>query len=148
MTDTAQPLDAADPNVQLQNAANAFKALDAPERKRDETGRFASEAPEEVDISDEGELPESDADTEGEEPEVEATEEDGEGEAEEAHPLPPSWRAEDKELWETLPVDAQARIAEREAERDRGLNLKLQESANARKEAALAAQEAQNRRNE
>lgn len=148
MQDTAQHFDAADPNAQLQTAADAFKAFDNPvaNRPRDESGRFAPAAQEvadeaeEIDVEDEAELAEAEADEPDEVAETEAEEP--------AHPMPPSWRSEDAELWEALPADAQAKIAEREAERDRGLNLKLQESANARKEAALAAQEAQTKLNE
>lgn len=146
MTDTAQPFAAADPNVQLQNAADAFKAFDNPvaNRPRDDSGRFAPATPEPAEEADEIEV---EAEAEPVEAEADLPDEDVE-EAEPAHPMPPSWRSEDADLWEALPADAQAKIAEREAERDRGLNLKLQESANARKEAALAAQEAQTKRNE
>ena len=147
--DTGQPVVAPetdDPNAQLLNAANAFKTFDNPvaNRKRDESGRFAPEA----DEAPEAEEQPLEAAEEADEAvdEVEETEEVEE--ADEAHPLPPSWGAEDAELWNALPPETQAKIAAREGERDRGLNLKLQESANARKEASLAAQEAQNKRNE
>ncbi len=144
--DTAQLSGAAetDPNAQLGNAADAFKAfLDpAAAQPRDDRGKFAREQPEET-AAEETEL---EAPAESEELD-EADEADDEA-ADEAQPLPPSWGAEDKELWETLPPEAQARIAEREGERDRGLNLKLQESANVRKAAELAAKETQTKREE
>lgn len=145
MTDTAQLAGAAetDPNAQLDNAADAFKAFLNPEpaQLRDDAGKFTTEQPVEEDqAEDEAEADEADA-------EDEATEDEQE-EADEAHPLPPSWGAEDVEFWNSLPPEAQAKIAAREGERDRGLNLKLQESANERKAASLAAQEAQNKRNE
>jgi hypothetical protein len=142
--DTAQPAMAAetDPNAQLAQAADAFKAFttEAPIRPRDEQGRFASDAPEEqeepaqtndqadeADYEDEGEL---EADEAAEEP---------------AQPMPPSWGADDAELWASLPPEAQARIAEREGERDRGINLKLQEAAQTRKAFEARVGEASNR---
>lgn len=144
MTDTAQLSGAAetDPNAQLDNAADAFKTFlnPASTQPRDDTGKFASEQPEENAEAEEPEAVEAEGD------EAEETEE--EEAAEEAQPLPPSWGAEDSELWNSLPPEAQARIAEREGERDRGLSLKLQESANARKTAELAAKEAQTKREE
>jgi hypothetical protein len=147
MTDTAQLSGAAetDPNVQLQNAADAFKAAlnPASAQQRDDQGRFAGEQPEET-AEDEDE-PEAD-EAAGEE--LDEADEADEEAAEEAQPLPPSWGAEDAELWNSLPPEAQARIAEREGERDRGLNLKLQESANVRKASELAAKEAQTKRDE
>lgn len=126
--DTAQPLAAAetDPNVQLATAADAFKAFDVVDKPRDEHGKFApKEQPEEEAEEEEAEAAE----------EAEADDEADDEAAEEAQPLPPSWGAEDQELWEALPPEAQAKIAEREGERDRGLNLKLQEIANTRKAA-------------
>lgn len=132
--DTAQPSQAAetDPNVQLENAADAFKAFDGIDKPRDEHGKFTpKEQPEEEEAEEE----------EAEAEDAEADDEADDEEAEEAHPLPPSWGSDDKELWETLPPETQARIAEREGERDRGLNLKLQETANARKAAEARAAE-------
>lgn len=46
---------------------------------------------------------------------------------------PASWRAEDKELFRTLPQQLQARIAAREQERERAVNEALRESAAQRK---------------
>ncbi len=130
--ETAQPELAADPNVQLANAAEAFKAFTSEEpvaKPRDEKGRFAS-APEEELAEEEGE------------PEAEADDAEEEEAAEEAQPidLPASWSKEDAELWESLPAEAQGKIAEREAERDRAVNQKFQEAANVKKatEAQLA----------
>lgn len=132
MTDTAQPGLAAE-NVALDNAANAFKAYVNdepinPGQPRDEQGRFA---PAPVDEGNDGADTAPQGEIEGE-PAI-----DGEA-AEEAQPepveMPSSWSNDDQEVWESLPAEAQARIAEREAERDRGLNLKLQEAANVRKD--------------
>lgn len=146
MVDTAQPLAAAetDPNAQLADAANAFKTFvdPPPEQPRAPDGRFAGPVTDEADADDELEPDEGEG-AGG----AEADEADEEA-AEQAQPLPPSWGAEDEELWATLPPEAQAKIAAREGERDRGLNLKLQETANARKAAELAAKEAQTRRDD
>jgi hypothetical protein len=151
MTDTAQPFVAAetDPNAQLETAADAFKAFLNPSsvQPRDESGRFASTQQPEETAETQEETPEAGQPEEGEETEVEADEEADEA-APEAQPKPPSWGAEDEELWNSLPPAAQARIAEREGERDRGLNLKLQETANARKSAEIAAKEAQTKRDD
>lgn len=133
MTDTAQPGLAAE-NVSLDEAANAFKSfLDPqPAQPRDDTGRFASAQTEEADDDEiEGVADVSD-DTEVEDDDQEVDEA-----ADEAQPdavdMPSSWSKEDAELWASLPAEAQGKIAEREAQRDAGLNLKLQEAANARK---------------
>ena len=119
--DTAQPVTAAetDPNAALAAAADAFKAFDKP--ARDDAGKFAKaeEAPE----------PEAEA------ADVEEVEDEPEEVVEPTHPKPPSWGIDADELWETLPAEAQAKIADREAERDRAVNQKFQESANARKAA-------------
>lgn len=139
--DTAQPFEAAetDPNVQLANAANAFKAFDNPAlvQPRDEQGRFAGDEPEEGTAE---EPDEADLADDGDEGELEAEEA-----AEEAQPMPPSWGAEDGELWASLPPAAQARIAEREGERDRGINLKLQEVSQTRKAFEAKVQDASSR---
>ena len=128
--ETAQPAMAADPNVQLANAAEAFKAFtsEAPiERPRDDKGRFAP-AEGEQDL-DEGELePEAEDDVE-QEAEAEADEESQPEPVE----MPTSWSKEDAELWESLPADAQGKIAEREAQREQAVNQKFQEAANVRK---------------
>lgn len=134
MSDTAQPAMAADPNVQLENAANAFKAaLGQDVQPRDEQGRFASVEPEVEEDLDEGELqsePEAEDDAE-----IEA---DAEAADDEAQPepvkMPTSWSKEDADLWQSLPADAQGKIAEREAQREQAVNQKFQEAANARKQ--------------
>lgn len=132
MMDTGQP-GLAPENVALDNAADAFKAYVNqepinPVKPRDEQGRFApaqtDEGGDQADAAPQGELEDETAiDSEA---------------ADDAQPdpidMPSSWSNDDQEIWETLPAEAQARIAEREAERDRGLNLKLQEAANVRKD--------------
>lgn len=139
MTDTAQPIAAAetDPNAQLANAANAFKAFVSGEpvaQPRDESGRFASQAePEEAPLDD-AEPAEGEAEDYGDD-------EDGEEAADPAQPMPPSWPAEQAEQWSQLPAETQAFLANREAERERAVNAKFQESANARK--AYEAQQAE-----
>lgn len=136
--DTAQPAMAAetDPNAQLAQAADAFKAFttDTPIRPRDDQGRFASEEPEEQEETAEVVADEADYD-------------DGEPEAEEAaeetaQPMPPSWPEDKAELWQTLPADTQAFIAERDAEQLRATNAKFQEAANVRKAHEAKVQEA------
>lgn len=134
--DTAQPILAAE-NVALENAADAFKAFlnPQPAQPRDDAGRFASQDEPEAEIADAEDGQEEDAG----EP-VDAGDDDEQQvdeAAEEAQPeapdMPSSWSKEDAELWAALPAEAQAKIAEREAQRDAGLNAKLQEAANARK---------------
>ena len=44
--------------------------------------------------------------------------------------MPASWSKEDAETWSALPADAQAKIAEREGQREQAVNAKFQESAN------------------
>lgn len=140
-TDTGQP-GLAPENVALDEAANAFKQhlgqIPAPVA-RDESGRFASTAVEEEEIEAEAEVVETE----------EAAEEDAEQQetdeaADEAQPspvdMPASWSKDDAEAWSALPPEAQAKIAEREGQREAAVNQKFQESANARKaaEAQLA----------
>lgn len=146
--DTAQPVMAAetDPNAQIENAADAFKAFLNPTsaQPRDDRGRFASdEQPDETDVAEEAELEAEEV--EGEEPEADEADEEA---ADEAQPLPPSWPADKAEVWGSLPADVRAFIAERDAEQLRATNAKMQESANARKAAELSAKEAQAKRNE
>lgn len=141
MTDTAHPAPGAetDPNAQLQSAADAFLAFDNPPQPRDDAGRWAAkEQPEDEPETDDGE-------PETEEPEIDdgdLNDEDEHDEADEAHPMPPSWPADKAEQWSQLPAETQGFIAEREAERDRAVNAKFQESANARKAAEAAREEA------
>lgn len=137
MTDTAQPEMAADPNVALQDAANAFKNFDKPpEKARDQTGKFAKEPVEELDdeiLPDdfEGNEPEDD-DGEIDDGEVETDEEPDEGHPE-AVEMPTSWNKEQAEHWAALPPETQAFIAEREGQRDAAVNQKFQEAANIKK---------------
>lgn len=147
MVDTAQPMAAeTDPNVQLQTAADAFKAFTTEqpiERPRDDRGRFASDAEPVEEIEAEGELPEAENDDEQEdEPEA----------AEEAQPeaadLPPSWSKEDADLWQSLPPEAQAKIATREGEREKAVNQKFQEAANVRRAVETQLAEANTNRNQ
>ncbi len=133
MSDTAQPAMAADPNVQLENAANAFKAaLGQDVQPRDEQGRFASAQAEAEEDLDEGELqsePEAEDDAE-----IEADAEADDESQPEPVKMPTSWSKEDADLWESLPADAQGKIAEREAQREQAVNQKFQEAANVRKQ--------------
>jgi len=135
MVDTAQPFAAAetDPNAQLANAAEAFKAftsdqpIAAPEPVRNERGQYASAQPEE---------PEDLDPSDSVEPETDDAEDDGDAASDEEAqraPMPPSWGQDDAELWAAIPPEAQAKIAEREGERDRAVNVKFQEIANTRK---------------
>jgi hypothetical protein len=140
--DTAQALAPAetDRNQAIENAADAFKAFTTgePVQLRSEDGRFASPVEEEtVEIDEAGEVAE-----------VEADDDDGEEAAEQAQPMPPSWPADKAEVWEALPADAKAFVAERDAEQIRATNAKFQESANARKAAEAALAEAQTNRNQ
>ena len=138
MLDTAQPLAAeTDP---VADAAQAFKVslgqADAPERSRDDRGRFASprEAGDAPDEDEEIEAAEADEAEAAEN--VEETDDDAET-AEEAQSelaaMPSSWAKEDAEIWSELPPEAQARIAEREGQRDAAVNQKFQDAANLRK---------------
>jgi hypothetical protein len=138
--ETAQSEMTADPNAQLANAADAFKAFTseepATERKpRDDKGRFAPEQPqpELEDAEPLGEAEPDDAD------EIDDAEADDESQLEPVE-LPTSWSKEKAEIWESLPAEAQAYIAERDAEQTRSVNQKFQEAANVKKatEAQLA----------
>ena len=150
MTETAQPVTAAESEVAsdpMADAANAFKSYnpDAPTREevlRDEKGRFASaEAEQEIEAEDE----------EQSEPEAESQdvgEDDGEA-ADEAQPeveLPPSWPSEMAEEWQTLPAPVREKIVAREAEREAAVNAKFQEAANVRKANEAVVIEAQTNR--
>lgn len=140
--DTAQALAPAetDPNAQLQNAADAFKAFTTGEpvqQPRNDKGQFASEQPEE--LAEEEAEPEAQAEGEAEA----EVDEDEQEEAVEAHPMPPSWPADKADQWSQLPAETQGFLAEREAERERAVNAKFQESANARKAAEAERVEAQ-----
>lgn len=74
--------------------------------------------------------PEEPADEpEGEEPEDDEQQEEPE---EPAIDPPVSWKAEDKELFKSLPPEVQKTISERETERERFVQSKSQEAANVR----------------
>lgn len=130
--DTAQPLAAADPNTQLANAADAFKSfLNPPDpQPRGDDGKFVSTADEPED--DEPEIAQPGDVEESEDDQV-----DDDKAAEEAQPealdMPSSWSKEDAEVWTSLPPETQAKIAEREGQRETAVNLKFQEAANIRK---------------
>lgn len=133
MEDTAQALPAETPlHEQFDHAARQMREMRAATQPRDEAGRFAPEQ-----VSDPEDAPPlADAVTEGEdeydeeEYEADAPEED----QAEAVEMPKSWSKDDAELWQSLSPSAQAKIAEREGQRDAAVNSKFQEVANARKE--------------
>lgn len=131
MTDTAQPGLAAE-NVALDDATHAFKVHlgQAEDRPRDDRGRFASEPEENEEI-------ETDEAAPAEPVENDEDQEEADEAAEEAQPeaadLPASWSKDDAELWSSLPAEAKAKIADREAQRDAAVNAKFQEAANVRK---------------
>lgn len=137
MTDTAQPM-AAETDA-IADAASAFKiALGQdeaqPQRDRDEQGRFVSAQPEDAEAQQEPEpLPEIE-----EAAEAELDPEAAEEAQPEGHAMPTSWAKEDEEAWSALPAEVQAKVAEREAQRDHAVNQKFQEAANARKEGETA----------
>ena len=138
MDDTAQPQAAETPlQDQLADAASAFKAMRTLTQPRDESGKFASQAEETPVEESEVEAPEEGAEIEGDEAEHDATDyEDEAPEEDQAEPaeMPKSWSKEDEETWRNLPPSAQAKIAEREGQRDTAINSKFQEIANVRKD--------------
>src|SRR6185503_8373045 len=117
MTDTPQPSEAGETEVAssddpFANAADAFKnfSSDAPEtqeRIRDEQGRFARAASEEIEAEEQSEAESHD--------EVE-TDEAAEEAQQEAVDLPTSWPSEMAEKWSELPAETQAFIRQRDAE--------------------------------
>lgn len=130
MTETAQPLAAENVGAQLEQGADAFKAFLNPEQPRDDKGRFApQEVEQEIEEEEEAQAEPESVDDDEQAGDVEA--------AEEAQPeavdLPSSWSKDDAELWQSLPPEAQAKIAEREGQRDAAVNAKFQEAANIRK---------------
>lgn len=133
MDDTAQAMPAETPlHEQFDEAARAMRAMRTVNQPRDERGQFAGEQVSEPEDA----PPLADAETEGadeydeDEYEAEAPEED----QAEAVEMPKSWSKDDAELWQSLTPSAQAKIAEREGQRDAAVNSKFQEVANARKE--------------
>jgi hypothetical protein len=129
--DTAQalaPAETDDPNAQIQQAADAFKAFttgEPVEQPRNDRGQFAPVE----ELAEEEEEARELAETEPE------ADEDEQEAAEPAQPMPPSWPADKADEWAQLPAETQGFLAEREAERERAVNAKFQESANARKAA-------------
>lgn len=152
MTDTAQPLAAESDGIA--DAANAFKIAlgqDAtPDRKRDETGKFAAadadaddpEVDDDTDQLADQDDAQADADDAGD-----ADDDDAADEAQqEIVDMPASWGKEQAEHWESLPPETQQFIAAREGERDRAVNAKFQEAANVRRVHEAAFTEAQQSR--
>jgi len=126
-------------NQQIDEAAAAMRALRTSSQPRDDVGRFAGE---QVPEAEDAPLPQEDAETEevGEYDEEEYAAEGPDEDQPEAVEMPKSWSKEDADLWRTLPPEAQARIAEREGQRDTAISSKFQEVAETRKafEAKLA----------
>lgn len=143
-SDTAQVVyPPADP---VAEAAAVFKTLrepEAPQPLRDDTGRFARAELEPVQ--------EIEAEADAAEVEVESEQEVEAEAAEEAQPeradMPSSWSKEDADLWDALPAETQAKLAEREAQQHRGLNQKFQTIANERKALEASLAEANSNRN-
>lgn len=88
------------------------------EKPKEDTSESLPPAQSEDSGTDEGEVTEADSPTE-ESPSYEA---------------PTSWKAEDKDAFYKLPPEAQKIVVEREAEREKGINLKLSEAAEQRKQ--------------
>lgn len=143
MTDTAQPIPAAETEVAsdpIADAANAFKVnlgqIAPPERPRDENGRFAKLAPEgdeEIEAEADEQPIEGEADAEAESHDEETTDEAAEEAQPEPVDLPTSWPSEHAEMWNSLPPEAQAVIREREGQREAAVNAKFQEAANVKR---------------
>ncbi len=142
MTDTAQAPAPAETEVvpasdPMQDAMQAFKVHlgqeEAPERARDEKGRFTSQAEE---PEEEIEAP---AETEQAEEGAESQDDTGVDDqaADEVQPeaadLPTSWPADKAELWQELSPDAQAFLRQRDEEQSAAVNAKFMEAANLRK---------------
>ncbi len=148
MTDTAQP-QAAETDA-FAEAAMAFKVSlgqeEAPAAPaRDEQGRFVSAQPEEEPEPEPGpEMPEENEPDD----DAEAVEADEAEAQQEPAPLPPFWPKEDEAFWSELSPQAQARIVERETQRDAAVLRRTEEAANARKASEAARDEAQNSRAE
>ena len=144
MTDTAQPLAAAEPSTMsrddaIAEAAQAFKiSLGQAEPVLAAAEEAAEEAAsgDATDDNDNIEAPEA-ADPAGDGAESQDQDDDPEAAADEAQAdaidLPRSWPADKAELWTSLPPEAQAVIAEREGQRDAAVNAKFMEAANLRK---------------
>ena len=153
MADTAQaavPAETA-PVDPIAAAADAFKTFDrnapeAPERPRDESGRFVStREPEEASEEIEAEEPEIGEAAETHEEPEETVEQPEEAQPEPAE-LPTSWASDKAELWNGLDPDAQAYIRQRDAEQTAATNAKFQEAANLRKAHEAEIEEAKTNR--
>ncbi len=129
----------------LEDGAAAFKAFlnPQPERPRDESGRFAPTQTEGETVDDE-EATEAQAPDDGDEDQGDVDETDeapDEGQQDDV-PMPASWSKDDEGLWTQLPVEARAKLAERETQRETAVNAKFQESANIAKAAQQQVTEA------
>lgn len=134
MEDTAQPMAAETPlHEQFDDAASAIRAMRTVSQPRDDAGKFAAE---EV-----AEAPLDEAEAEYDETEEYDEEAPDEDQAEPVE-MPKSWSKEDEAAWRELPPSAQAKIAEREGQRDAAVNTKFQEVANERKVYEAKLQEA------
>jgi hypothetical protein len=144
MTDTALPLAAAEGAASLDAAADAFKIHlgQAPEQARDAQGRFAAPDGASEGYGEEEEIETGLAAEEGagdvtNDAGAEEQEEAGDAVIAEPQPdpvaLPASWSKDDAGLWSSLPAEAQAKIAAREAQRDAAVGQKFQEAAAVRK---------------
>lgn len=113
------------------------EASDAPTNSGDRFEDFADylEADKEEEDNSEGDEPEDDA--EPEEGEAEDQPEEEEPEAPAIDP-PVSWDADAKELFSQLPPELQAKVAQRESEREKFVQAKATEAAEARKKASTA----------
>ena len=127
MTQEATPVGGEDTTVHVEPTLEdrLSAAHEQPEEEQEE------QAPQ-------GDLPET---TEGEEPEVVISEDDIEAEAAELPPIEPpiSWTAEDKAKFAELPRELQETVGKREAEREKFVQSKAQEAAQAREAARTEA---------
>lgn len=146
MSDTAQPTPAAETvDTQLDNASDAFKSFLNPEpvKLRDEAGRFAPQTVEQDEDEEIEDDAEAEAPVESEDDDELAEDAEAADEAQpEAVPMPSSWSKEHQEQWDALPSETQVILADREEQRERVLNTKLQEAANIRKANEALVQEA------
>lgn len=147
MTDTAQPPAAESDG--FADAANAFKiALGQAEPEQRPHGPGSDEAgdyPDSLDDPDDYDVMAAADEADVAMPD----DDDDDAAADPAQPdtaMPISWSKEDAALWAELPPEAQAKIAEREGQRDQAVNYKFQEAANARRVHEAAFAEAQTSR--
>jgi hypothetical protein len=141
MADTAQgdsPAETAPASRedQLASAAEAFKVqlgqVEAPERPRDDSGRFTSSQAEPEEI--EAEAGAVEAEEAAESHEEGQDESEAADEAQHKDPtMPESWPADKAEVWNSLEPDAQDFIRQRDIELKSATNAKFMEAANLRK---------------